>query len=162
MQAFLIIAVMMYLVATAHLSRWSCTISCDACISPPSVLAGFCFYKSIFVEMDVNGAILYLQTQKKHWEFYVLYLLLAIQTWSGDALVVRLRFTSKYVTMIISNIHSTSSTSFTDIKFIRSTGATSYGTTTCGLSLFPYAYCSVILVNGRSLLQILPGAGYSC
>ncbi|KAF5327271.1 hypothetical protein D9619_004245 [Psilocybe cf. subviscida] len=54
---------------------------------PPEVLAGFWFYKSTFSNIDPNGAISYLQNSN-HWEFLGLNILLCIQTWLGDGLVI--------------------------------------------------------------------------
>ncbi|KAF5321523.1 hypothetical protein D9619_000320 [Psilocybe cf. subviscida] len=67
---FLIFSIVMYLVATTHL-----------------IFVGFRFYKSTFFNTDINSAILYLQ-DPNNWEFLGLTILLCIQTWLGDALVI--------------------------------------------------------------------------
>ncbi|KAF5327635.1 hypothetical protein D9619_004324 [Psilocybe cf. subviscida] len=66
----LIFSILMHLVATIHL-----------------VFAAFRFYKSIFLNVDPNGPISYLR-DPNHWEFLGLIILLCIQTWLGDALVI--------------------------------------------------------------------------
>ncbi|KAF5326835.1 hypothetical protein D9619_004238 [Psilocybe cf. subviscida] len=70
MQVFLIFSTLMYLVATIHL-----------------IFAGFRFYESNFFNIVPNGTIEYLQNPH-HWEFLGLIVLLCIQTWMGDALVI--------------------------------------------------------------------------
>ncbi|KAF5327272.1 hypothetical protein D9619_004246 [Psilocybe cf. subviscida] len=65
---FLIFTLLMYLVAAAHL-----------------ILSGFRFYKSTYI--DPNGPISYLGNPN-HWEFLGVIILVCIQTWLGDILVI--------------------------------------------------------------------------
>lgn len=89
MQVFLIFSILMYLVATIHLGRPShFHLKIGYIITTfPLVFAGFRFYKSIFLNDDLDSAISYLRNPN-HWEFLGLVVLLCIQTWLGDALVV--------------------------------------------------------------------------
>ncbi|KAF5328433.1 hypothetical protein D9619_013299 [Psilocybe cf. subviscida] len=67
---FLTFSILMYVVATSHL-----------------ILGAFRFYKSIFLNVDPNGAISYLKSWH-HWEYFPLIVLFCVQTWLGDALVI--------------------------------------------------------------------------
>ncbi|KAF5328405.1 hypothetical protein D9619_013301 [Psilocybe cf. subviscida] len=53
----------------------------------PPVLAAFRFYKSIFLNVDPNGAIPYLNSWN-HWEYFPLIVQFCVQTWLGDVLVI--------------------------------------------------------------------------
>jgi hypothetical protein len=79
----------MYVVATLHLSRFwrSFALMVSNGLLYPLVLAAFRFYKSIFLNVDPNGAISYLNSFH-HWEYLWLIILFCVQTWLGDALVV--------------------------------------------------------------------------
>ncbi|KAF5326723.1 hypothetical protein D9619_004065 [Psilocybe cf. subviscida] len=67
---FLVFSILMYVVATAHL-----------------LLQGVRFYRSTFRQFDPKVRISYLQN-RHNWEFPGLVLLIYIQTWLGDALVI--------------------------------------------------------------------------
>lgn len=57
------------------------------------VLAAFRFYKGIFLHVGPKDRISYLRSPK-NWEFMGLLLLICIQTWLGDILVVSENATS--------------------------------------------------------------------
>ncbi|KAF5327912.1 hypothetical protein D9619_004021 [Psilocybe cf. subviscida] len=67
---FLVFSILMYLVATTHL-----------------LLQGVRFYRSTFGNFDLKGRMSYLRNPN-NWEFPWLLLLILIQTWLGDALVI--------------------------------------------------------------------------
>ncbi|KAF5326844.1 hypothetical protein D9619_004237 [Psilocybe cf. subviscida] len=67
---FLTLSILMYLVAIAHL-----------------ILSGIRFYKGTFQGFDSGGRVLYIQNPK-NWEFLGLIILVFVQTWLGDALVI--------------------------------------------------------------------------
>lgn len=98
LQVFLIFSILMYLVATLHISKLSRSAACK---SPDThngrpALAAIRFYKSLFLGIDPRGAVHYLKSWR-HWEYFPLIVLFCVQTWLGDALVVRIRSSYRLV-----------------------------------------------------------------
>ncbi|KAF5326724.1 hypothetical protein D9619_004066 [Psilocybe cf. subviscida] len=67
---FLVFSILMYIVEVAHI-----------------IFAGVRFYRSTFRQFDAKDRISYLQN-RHNWEFAGLIILVYIQTWLGDALVI--------------------------------------------------------------------------